>query len=383
MNQPSRRWTNPLDWRPIDRHILLGSMLMLVPLVFSGWLVGTLWLAPEYLNHGVAVALLVLYFLQALILGGLLLVALRMRRTRQEWPPLENFVIVSLVVSVMVGSYASGTLFTQGLLIMLLGVNIAMGLADTRKIHVAYLCVCVAMVIIAVIEFSRILPHAMLFARPPQQADGSLTTGWLAFQVMVAFLLVAIIRITIAVVGRWVERENLYREMSSIDGLTGLSNRRTFIERGQSEIKLAQRTTLSSVACVLVDLDHFKSINDTWGHHAGDRVLVAASSILMDHTREYDEVGRYGGEEFAILMPGLSLDEAAAAAERIRAKIAASPVLVDGQTIPVTASMGVACFPAAHIGNLNELLKAADKALYLAKQSGRNQVMTTAALSSR
>lgn len=377
MSPPTLRWTNPLDWRPIDRHLLLGAMLMLVPLVLGGWLAATLWLAPEYLNHGIATALLALYLVQALLLGTLLLVALRLRRTCLEWPLLENFVIVSLVVSVVAGSYASGTLFTQGMLILLLGVNIALGLANTRKIYLAFMITCAIMALLAIVELTRVLPHAVLFARPPVREDGSITTGWLAFQVLVAFLLLPIIRITIAVVGRWVERENIYREMSSIDGLTRLSNRRTFIERGQSEIKLAQRTDLGSVACVLLDLDHFKLINDTWGHHAGDQVLVAASNILMHHTREYDEVGRYGGEEFAILMPGLSLLEAAAAAERICTLIAAKPVIVDGNAITVTASMGVACFPAANIVNLNELLKAADQALYQAKKRGRNQVVTT------
>jgi diguanylate cyclase len=173
-----------------------------------------------------------------------------------------------------------------------------------------------------------------------------------------------------------VERENLYREMSSIDGLTRLTNRRSFIERGQSEIRRAQRAALHNVACVLADLDHFKSINDTWGHHVGDEVLVAASNILMENTREYDEVGRYGGEEFAILMPGLSLAEASAAAERIRDKIAGTPVLVDGQAIHFTASFGVACFPALGVDSLNELLKAADRALYQAKDQGRNRVVT-------
>lgn len=185
MNKSTRRWTNPLDWRPIDRHMLLGAILMLVPLVFGGWLSFTLWLAPDYLNHKVAIALLVLYALHALLLMGLLVTALRLRRTHQEWPLLENFLVVSLVVSVVAGAYASGTLFTQGMLVLLLAVNIALGLVNTRKIYLAFLSVCVIMAGVAVVEFSRILPHAMLFAKSLERADGSITTGWLAFQVMV------------------------------------------------------------------------------------------------------------------------------------------------------------------------------------------------------
>ena len=126
----------------------------------------------------------------------------------------------------------------------------------------------------------------------------------------------------------------------------------------------------------MVDLDHFKRINDTWGHHAGDKVLIAASSIMMDTARQYDEVGRYGGEEFAILLPNANLEGAAVVAERIREKIAATIVEVDGNAISMTASFGVACYPAPGIDDLNDLLKAADKALYEAKESGRNRVVT-------
>lgn len=162
--------------------------------------------------------------------------------------------------------------------------------------------------------------------------------------------------------------------MSTIDGLTRLTNRSSFIARGQSELSRARRVP-AHVACVMVDLDHFKRINDTWGHHAGDKVLVVASSILMEMARQYDEVGRYGGEEFAILLPNATIDGAAAVAERIREKIATTSVEVDGQKISMTASFGVACYPAPGINDLNDLLKAADKALYEAKESGRNRVV--------
>jgi diguanylate cyclase (GGDEF)-like protein len=163
--------------------------------------------------------------------------------------------------------------------------------------------------------------------------------------------------------------------MSTIDGLTRLTNRRSFIERGHSEFSRARRISAGGVACVMVDLDYFKRINDTWGHHAGDQVLVAASAILMESARQYDEVGRYGGEEFAILLPGVSLETAAAVAERIREKIATTEVEVDGNSISMSASFGVACYPAPGIEDLNDLLKAADKALYVAKESGRNRVV--------
>lgn len=177
-----------------------------------------------------------------------------------------------------------------------------------------------------------------------------------------------------AAIRRWVDRENLYRDMSMVDGLTRLANRRSFMERGQSAFMRAQRISTGSLACIMVDLDHFKHINDSFGHHAGDQVLVAASRILIESARQYDEVGRYGGEEFALLLPGVTMADAASVAERIRETLAASPVEVDGIRITLTASLGIACYPFPGISTLDELLKAADAALYAAKATGRNRV---------
>ena len=379
MRKNQRRWSNPLDWRPIDRHILLGVLLLLLPAVLGGCLGAALWLAPGFVNSLVASLLLGFYALYGFALGCLLFIARQRRKKQADWPLLENFIVASFIISVILSSWLAGTLFTQGLLLLSLGVNIASALANIHKIYLAYLCVCVTMVVLAVVEFSHIFPHAPLFAQA-LPGEGSVATGWLVFEVLMAAILLAITRITIAIVKRWVDRENLYREMSSIDGLTRLSNRRSFIERGQSEILRVQRSPLQSVGCVMVDLDHFKAINDTWGHHAGDEVLVVTSRILMEKTRQYDEVGRYGGEEFAILMPGLALKEATGAAERIRAAIAGAIIYVDDKAIPITASLGVASYPAPGINNLNDLLKAADQALYKAKNSGRNRVVSAATL---
>lgn len=372
--------SNPLDWRPIDRFILLASLLMLAPVVLSAILLATLFFAPNYLDPDITLALFILYACHGILLAGFLGLALRRRRHSNDWPALENFIIVSFAIVVLLSSYATGTHFTEGLLILFLGVNITSALANIHKIRIAYVCVCVVMVLLAVSDFSGALPSAPLFAQPPLKPDGSPLIGWLAVQIMIAAALLAITNISLTAIGRWVERETLYREMSTIDGLTRLTNRRSFIERGHTEFSRAQRIPASALACVMVDLDHFKRINDTWGHHAGDQVLIAASTIMMESARQYDEVGRYGGEEFAILLPGLTLETAAIVAERIREKIAGAKINVDGNSIAITASFGVASFPAPDITNLNDLLKAADRALYAAKSSGRNRVVTVAQL---
>ncbi|MDO8267336.1 MAG: GGDEF domain-containing protein [Moraxellaceae bacterium] len=367
-------FSNPLDWRAIDRLILLASLVMIAPVMLGATLLTAMWLTPRFIDHGVGVWLLAFYVVHAIVLGTYIAVALRRRHENSDWPALENFVVGSFVVNVLVGSFLTGTHFSQGLLLIFLGINITSALVNIHKILTAYFLVCVVMMVFAVIDFTGAVQTAPLFAVAPITPDGAPVTGWLAVQVTLGAILLAISRISMAAISRWVEREDLYREMSTIDGLTRLTNRSSFIARGQSELSRARRVP-AHVACVMVDLDHFKRINDTWGHHAGDKVLVVASSILMEMARQYDEVGRYGGEEFAILLPNATIDGAAAVAERIREKIATTCVEVDGQKISMTASFGVACYPAPGINDLNDLLKAADKALYEAKESGRNRVV--------
>ena len=193
----------------------------------------------------------------------------------------------------------------------------------------------------------------------------------------VAVILAPLTYLCILAMKRWTERESLYLEMSTIDGLTRLSNRNSLISRGQEEIRRARASdAMPPLSCIMIDLDHFKQINDTWGHHAGDEVLIAASKVMMDSARPNDEVGRYGGEEFAVLLPGTTLLQAKLIAERIRKRISSMNVVVDGQKIDVTASFGVACYPSPDVEAMSDLLKTADKALYEAKETGRNKVVT-------
>jgi diguanylate cyclase (GGDEF)-like protein len=122
----------------------------------------------------------------------------------------------------------------------------------------------------------------------------------------------------------------------------------------------------------MVDIDHFKKVNDTWGHLAGDQVLAAIARVLAGQLRSYDVAGRFGGEEFAVLLPGATGATARLVAERLRSAIAATRPL-PGSTLRVTVSIGVAAaIPAPE--DCQDLVAAADEALYEAKQAGRNQV---------
>lgn len=161
--------------------------------------------------------------------------------------------------------------------------------------------------------------------------------------------------------------------LASHDGLTGLQNHRTFHHNLQEELQRAGRYQ-HDLVMLMLDIDHFKRVNDTYGHLAGDAVLKALAHRVLAETRNVDSVYRYGGEEIAILMPETHTAEAADIAQRIRRTIENHNfVLNEQQTINLTVSIGVASFP-QQASSGDELVNAADQALYSAKQAGRNQV---------
>ena len=159
------------------------------------------------------------------------------------------------------------------------------------------------------------------------------------------------------------------------DHLTGVNNRATIIERLLGEMERGTRTG-GQTAVVFADLDHFKSFNDTYGHPVGDQVLVEAVERMRSSIRPYDVLGRYGGEEFLVILPECGRAMAARLAERIRERVAAEPVRINGTSLPLTVSLGVAaCFTKGRQHTSPEaLIAAADAALYRAKAEGRNRV---------
>jgi diguanylate cyclase len=169
-------------------------------------------------------------------------------------------------------------------------------------------------------------------------------------------------------------QQDLLKRLARHDGLTGLYNRNTFVELAKQELSRAQRQG-SATAIVLFDLDHFKRVNDTWGHPAGDAVLRHVAAITTATVRSTDLVGRLGGEEFIILLPATSKEAARKLAEKVREKLQATPVDWQGTRITATASLGLAGTSAAEKLDFDVLYTEADKALYLAKQRGRNQVI--------
>jgi diguanylate cyclase (GGDEF)-like protein len=159
------------------------------------------------------------------------------------------------------------------------------------------------------------------------------------------------------------------------DGLTKVFNKKYFLDRLESEFAYAIRHK-TPLSLVMFDIDHFKKINDTYGHLAGDYALATLANVVSQTIRQEDVFARYGGEEFAVICRGVDLVGAAAFGERIRRMVAAQHFEYQGTTIKVTVSVGVAAVPDVGMREHAELVGSADEALYTAKRNGRNQVVS-------
>ena len=179
---------------------------------------------------------------------------------------------------------------------------------------------------------------------------------------------------------RIINLERRILELANTDPLTGLLNRRAFMERMEQEMSRAQREK-KPLSLILADIDHFKSVNDTYGHQIGDLVLQRFVGQLTTSTRPYDFLGRYGGEEFVVCLPGVDGLQAASVSERIRRQVEDMEIMLpdDSRSIRITASFGTASNSIESGKNDDLLIKRADDALYLAKDKGRNCVCSSCA----
>ncbi|HZO13669.1 MAG TPA: GGDEF domain-containing protein [Polyangiaceae bacterium] len=157
------------------------------------------------------------------------------------------------------------------------------------------------------------------------------------------------------------------------DPLTKAFNKKYFVDTLNTEVSYSRRHS-SALSLVIFDLDHFKSINDTYGHIAGDHVLIEMAAIVQTMLRAEDVLARYGGEEFCIILRGITLEDAGVLAERLRTAVESRRFMAGNQILPVTISAGVAQFD-AKLEDPLALVEAADEALYAAKKAGRNQVL--------
>ena len=166
----------------------------------------------------------------------------------------------------------------------------------------------------------------------------------------------------------------LLQQLATVDPLTGLENRRSLMDFSEVQLKLAQRYK-SFFSILLIDLDYFKKINDTYGHLIGDEILKNIAKILKESLRNVDHIGRFGGEEFIVILPNTTLKNAVLVAEKVRDAIANFVHNIEEQNIQTTVSIGIASYNPLD-DDVNQIIERADHALYTAKSSGRNCSIT-------
>jgi diguanylate cyclase (GGDEF)-like protein len=213
------------------------------------------------------------------------------------------------------------------------------------------------------------LPMAPLLA-----VGDDVSLAWIVRNGVITLALCALILpLCSYIISSWRDHDLELEALSKTDALTGVANRRSIMELLDHELRQARRYQ-HSLTCVMVDLDHFKRVNDDFGHITGDKVLAATADALRKSVRDTDVIGRYGGEEFLLVLPNTDTGGAREVAERCRRTVAEARV----GTIGITASFGIATFPDPEIDSVDDLVKTADDALYAAKRDGRDRVAVTA-----
>jgi two-component system cell cycle response regulator len=176
---------------------------------------------------------------------------------------------------------------------------------------------------------------------------------------------------------RGLEKRMLEKELlilATTDPLTKLYNRNYFLSRFEEEFNKALRYKMN-IACILIDIDHFKKVNDNYGHQIGDRILIELSDLLRINSRNIDIIGRYGGEEFILILPQINDKSAYQLCERLRKITSENVFSIQGNQIKITISLGISAFPNNKVKNYKELIRLADNALYEAKRTGRNKTV--------
>ncbi len=316
---------------------------------------------PLRVSENLSACLLVLVFF--LIYMGMRWFVLRIRLSTMNGPlALSAAMTTILSVGVMHPGWELAAARLAALIV--LGTTIVMllrprikSLADTARV-MALLMVFVA----GTVAFQLVLNVGVF--RHDRQLDAAAH----------ALTMIGITMLGFAFIGMYVaETKRRLHEETRLDSLTGLHNRRAFEEMIQREVQLAARDN-TPLTLLMMDLDHFKQLNDTWGHALGDRALRTFGGVLLTVTGTRDAVARLGGEEFAILLPGRSPRSAVSLAERLRATVEGLRLSEGEELVRFTVSIGLSSLQAGEVG-FEPMLRRADRALYKVKRSGRNRVL--------
>lgn len=270
--------------------------------------------------------------------------------------------------------YAIGPYTAASGLIMVAALLLGMVLLERRSLWIAVIGWFLSMFAIHLASKVGVLPFLSLFEASLEQPD--LTSVAAERAVAAALICIPLAVVMDHLIGVWRQDERSFYEAAQFDSLTGAYTR-GFAMAVMQRALLKARGDAKPFGVLMLDLDHFKRINDAHGHARGDLVLKQTTRAMQSTLRAGDIVGRFGGEEFVVLLPGADLKQAMGAAERCRAAVAKMEI-PDAPYLSITASVGVAAFP-DHGEDLDELLKASDSAMYAAKSNGRNRIETARA----
>lgn len=311
---------------------------------------------------------------------GMGVIAWHKRHDKRDLRWLVQLTVVPGLVGVTLVCHAYGVKDTPMAVVSLAEVVLARALFPLRKLAWAY-GVTAAIVILAEIgEAEGWLPYAPLLANPVFMGV-HINAWWLTWLNVLFFVSAfAFSGWLFLLAGIWTRHRQELETLGRTDLLTGLANRRELMTRLERESHRQQRDG-RPLSVVMMDVDHFKHVNDTWGHPAGDEVLARLGGILRAHSREHiDTAARYGGEEFVLVLPETDLNSAERVAEKISVQLRAERFHANGQSFKVTQSVGVAQVVE---GNVDAALKVADKNLYQAKQAGRDRIVGSVASASQ
>lgn len=362
-------------WSPVDKGFV--PLLLLFPIQFQilMWQLFTLvnpdcarYVDISIVRHDVSIILLE-------SLGAILLVVLgfRLRTVNAQTSLFQHLAVQYYALTLSYFGYEVGSQSYVYGVMMVSAPLVGLILMDRLAVYLGLLSGLMVLVACSLASAAHRLPYAPVVA-----SNGGTTANlfWLIsdFYFVWPHLLVAIVgtdRLLVA----WRQREAEVRLLSLTDPLTGISNRRHVVERLDAEVARARRQD-TPLTVVMIDLDNFKKINDRWGHAVGDRVLQDAAVLLQRTIRQQDALGRYGGEEFLLLLADTPIEGAVRLVERCREQLQTILVRVDDQGLPVrvSGSFGVACTTEVADFTSDLLLNLADAALYRAKAHGRNRV---------
>lgn len=363
-----------LEWSAVDKSLILIALL--IPLYFQYilWSIYVLNRADrDTLIHVDVVQKFMVVEAWLILAGmGIALIGLMLRR---RWPNLQLFQYVALqfyALSLVLMSYSIGTLSFCSGVVLLGGPIFGFILHDRLPVWMAFISALVAIVALSYASVFGYLPYApirIVSSDPVSELFWMNSTLFFAAPFLIFLTLMAD-----QMLAWWREREARIHQLSRTDALTNLHNRRSILDLLDQEIARVQRKP-SPLSVVILDLDHFKKVNDTWGHPMGDRVLQIAARVLRESVRDGDHVGRYGGEEFMLILPGTRLSDAMTVLERCRLQLVAADVMTDSQDrLQITASFGLVCQDKTPLLASQQLIQHADEALYAAKANGRNRI---------